>query len=327
MDRPLFFAAAFTVAYCLDLLLGDPQGWPHPVRLLGKFIASLEGAARKICQSPAGLKAAGVAIVIIAAGGSAAVVFLVLRAAYSFNPACGLLVEIYILYSVLAGGDLGSHIGRVESPLWEGFSEQARSAVAMLVSRDTEALDESGIARSALESLFENSSDGLVAPLIYAAFLGPVGAVFYKAINTLDSMIGYRTEKYAALGCFAARADDLLNFIPARLTALLIVALGLLRGRAGLAWQVLIRDRRNHDSPNSAWPEAAAAGYLGVRLGGADFYGGEKIERLPINTAGRSPQRSDLREGLDLFGRLSLVAFILALLAGWCIRSGEVFLI
>ncbi|MDY6827401.1 MAG: adenosylcobinamide-phosphate synthase CbiB [Bacillota bacterium] len=320
MDRPLLFALAFCAAYFLDLILGDPQGWPHPVRQLGKIIIFLERAARKTCRSPAALKAAGAVILIIAAGGSAMAVFLALRAAYSFHVAAGLILEIYLFYSVLGGGDLRSHITRVERPLGEGSRGKARSAVAMLVSRDTGALDESGIARAALESLFENSSDGLVAPLIFAAFLGPVGAVFYKAVNTLDSMIGYKTEEYAALGFFAAKADDLLNLIPARFTALLIVALGLLQGRAGDSWRVLKKDRYNHDSPNSAWPEAAAAGVLGVSLGGVDVYGGKRIERPIINAWGCPAQYTDLRNGLVLFGRLSIAAFVLTLLAAWWIR-------
>ncbi len=327
MDRTLLFITAFCAAYCLDLILGDPQGWPHPVRILGKIITFLEDAARKICHSPAGLKVAGAVIVVIVAGGSAVAVFLALRVAYSFHVTAGLILEIYLLYSVLGGGDLRSHIARVERPLGEGSHGKARSAVAMIVSRDAGSLDESGITRAALESLFENSSDGLVAPLIFAAFLGPVGAVFYKAVNTLDSMIAYRTEKYADIGFFAAKVDDFLNLVPARFTALLIVFLGLLQGRAGDSFRVLKKDRYNHDSPNSAWPEAAAAGVLGVCLGGVDIYGGKRIERPLINAGGRHPRCTDLREGLVLFRRLSLTVFILTLLVAWWIRYGEVFII
>ena len=187
----------------------------------------------------------------------------------------------------------------------------------MLVSRDTEKLDPEGLSRAALESLFENSSDGLVAPLLYAAVGGPAAAVFYKAVSTMDSMIGYKNETYEALGFAAAKLDDLLNFIPARLTALLILIAGRPTRNFKEAWPVLIADRHKHDSPNSAWPEAAAAGVLNVRLGGESVYNGVIRSRPVINAKGRDAKAEDIAAGIRLFQKASVLALIILLSVAW----------
>lgn len=197
-------SAALAAAYLLDLWVGDPPRLPHPVRLLGVMIGLLEKTARRLFKTEAGLKSAGAAIVILAAGGSALAALIAVRAGYALHPLAGLILETYIFFSVLAGGDLHNHVFRVKQNLEAGRLEEARRSAAMLVSRDTGRLEEGGVSRAALESLFENSADGLVAPLFFAAVGGPAAAVFYKAVSTLDSMIGYRTEKYKDLGFFAA---------------------------------------------------------------------------------------------------------------------------
>jgi adenosylcobinamide-phosphate synthase len=313
MDRTLLTIAALALAYLADYLFGDPPWLPHPVRLIGRLISMLEGAARKIFKSDCGLKLAGLIIVLLVAAGSALIVYLSLAAAYRFNPAAGFLFELYLYYAVLAGGDLRNHLLAVLAALREGKVEEGRSKVALLVSRDTQELDAGELSRAALESLFENSSDGLVAPLFFAALFGPAAAVFYKAVSTLDSMIGYKNKTYAALGFTAARLDDLLNYLPARLTALLILIAGCGRENGATAWRVLVSDRYKHESPNSAWPEAAAAGVLNVRLGGSAAYQGQVRKRPEINAAGQEAGPETIAAGLNLFQKTSLLAVLLLL--------------
>ena len=327
MERAFLTVIALTAAYLLDWIIGDPPGLPHPVRLLGTVIVFLEKAARRLFASPRGLKIAGGAIVIIAAGGAFAIVFGLLAAAYSLHPAAGLALEIYILFTALAGGDLRNHVRTVEQNLKTGNLAEARTSTALLVSRDTAGMGESSLSRAALESLFENSADGLVAPLFFAALGGPAAAVLYKAVNTMDSMIGYKTKEYLNLGYFAAKIDDILSFIPARLTAAIIILAGMLHKRRRKnwydGWRVLRDDRRKHESPNSAWPEAAAAGVLGLRFGGSDYYHGELVYRPEINPSGREPGCGDIAKGLVLFRYTSIVAFTGLLLLAYCLRVWE----
>lgn len=314
---------ALAAAYLLDSLIGDPRCLPHPVRLLGRIIILMEKTLRRFFISPQGLKAAGLLIVVIVAGGSAVVTAFLLVQAYRLHIGFGLFLEVYVLFAALAGGDLRNHVAKVEHNLKAGKLDQARASAALLVSRDTCNLDEGGVSRAALESLFENSADGLVAPLFFAAVGGPAGAVFYKAVNTLDSMIGYKTEEYSDLGFFAAKTDDFLNFIPARLTAFLIILAGAFCCRWRNGWRVLIEDRHKHQSPNSAWPEAAAAGVLGISFGGADHYRGERLFRPIINSAGREPESGDIKRALALFCRTSILAFISLLSLHYFLRTWE----
>lgn len=321
MDRILLTSTALAAAYFLDILIGDPRFLPHPVRLLGMIIVFLEKRVRRLFRSPASLKIAGLLILIITAGGSVAVTIVLLGQAYRVHIMLGLLLETYILFTVLAGGDLRNHVYKVEQNLGFGKLGRARSSAALLVSRDTAGLDESGVSRATLESLFENSADGLVAPLFFAAAGGPAAAVCFKAVNTLDSMIGYKNDEYGDLGFFPAKTDDILSFIPARLTALLIILAGGRMWRDGL--RTLIRDHRKHDSPNSAWPEAAAAGVLGLSFGGADSYNGEAVLRPVINAGGREPEGGDIKWGLALFRRTSILAFVSLIMLYYFLRTWE----
>ncbi len=308
---------ALAAGCLLDWLIGDPPGLPHPVRLLGSLIGLLEKLARRVFITTAGLKLAGVLIVFIVTGAAGLTAYLLLSAAYQLHPAVGLLVEIYLIFTMLAGGDLRNHVTRLSEKLQAGDLSKARVATAMLVSRNTETLDERGLSRAALESLFENCADGVVAPLLFAALGGPVAAVLYKAVNTLDSMLGYRTKEMVNIGFFAAKTDDLLSFIPARMTAFLIIGAGLFRRRAREGWRVLRKDRHKHESPNSAWPEAAAAGVLGLSFGGIDHYGKELKERPVINSRGREPLPADIERGLTLYRRTVQLAFIFCMILAW----------
>ncbi len=305
--------AVLSAAFILDWFIGDPRRFPHPVRLMGAVITLLEKTARRLVTTPIGLKRAGAVTALIVAGGFALLTAALLGCAFRLHPVAGLVLEIYLLFAMLAGGDLRNHVLLVERALAADDLPGARRNVAMLVSRDTDNMDRRAVSRAALESLFENSADGLVAPLFYAALGGPVLAVFFKAVSTMDSMIGYRTERYRDFGFCAAKVDDVLSFIPSRLTALCIIAAGAWRGRWREGLRVLRLDRRKHDSPNSAWPEAAAAGVLGITFGGTDYHRGEPVERPKINVSGRMPDKGDLRWGLVLFKKTSRFAFALLL--------------
>jgi len=326
MERVFFTLAALLVAYILDYLIGDPRSWPHPVRLLGKLIEIGEGAARRIFKTPAGLKVGGLLILLVTGLGSVAVVITLIRLAYGLHPAAGFIVEVYIIFTTLAGGDLRSHVLAVEKKLAQKDIPGAQGAVSMLVSRDTAELDQNGVSRAALESLFENSADGLVAPLFYTAIGGPAATVFYKTVNTLDSMLGYKTEELKDIGFFPAKIDDILSFIPARLTALYIILAGMLHGKWQRGLKVLSADRNKHQSPNSAWPMAAAAGVLGIGFGGRDYFRGDVIKRPRINVLGKAALGSDIDRGLTLFRSTSVLALVTMLLLTYWIRILEVIL-
>ena len=326
MERVLFTLAALVAAYILDYFIGDPRSWPHPVRLLGKCIETGERVARGIFKTPAGLKVGGALILLVTGLGSAVVVIALISLTYRLHPAAGFIFEVYIIFTTLAGGDLRSHVLVVEQRLAQNDIPRARAAVALLVSRDTAELDENGVSRAALESLFENSADGLVAPLFYTAIGGPAAAVFYKTVNTLDSMLGYKTEELKDIGFFAAKTDDILSFIPARLTAICILLAGLLQGKWQQGLKVLSADRSKHQSPNSAWPMAAAAGVLGVGFGGRDYFRGEVIERPRINALGKAALGGDIAKGLVLFRSISILALLATLLFTYWIRILEVML-
>jgi adenosylcobinamide-phosphate synthase len=320
-----FNSVALVLAFGLDLLLGDPRCLPHPVRAIGRAVLLLEGLARRFFHSAAGLRFAGAAIVLLVAGGSAAAVHYALKYAFILHFLAGMLLLIYLYYAMLAVGDMLRHVRAVEAALAGEDLPLARKRVSLLVSRDTALLGEEGVVRAALESLFENAADGVVAPLFYAALGGPALAVLYKAVNTMDSMLGYRTPRYYYLGWAAARADDLLSYIPARLTALLFILAGML-GRLNWkkGWRTLLQDRKKHDSPNSAWPEAAAAGVLDIRLGGRDRYHGKEISRPVLNNSGKPPCCWDFARAFALFKGVSLLALIASLVLIMVIWQGAI---
>lgn len=264
-------------AFVLDLLLGDPRGMPHPVKMIGGFALRLEGPCRRLARPrTAGVIAAAVVIGVTALAAGA-----VIYAAGLIHPLAADAVSTTLLYTTFAAGDLAGHSRNVLRALEAGDLGEARRRVSWMVGRDTEDLDERGITRAAVESVAENTVDGVIAPLFYAAIGGPVGALVYKAVNTLDSTFGYRNERYAEFGWASARIDDVANYVPARLAVPLIALAAFIAGMdARRAWKVALRDGRNHRSPNSGRPEAAFAGALGVRLGGPVVRGG-KPETMP----------------------------------------------
>ncbi|MCL7466155.1 adenosylcobinamide-phosphate synthase CbiB [Phaeovulum sp. NW3] len=305
------FAAMMLVAMGLDLLLGWPAALyariGHPVTWIGALIAALDrrwnvaGKRRRL----RGVAAAGVVIGLAATAGLVAQA--VLPAGWP-----GIVIGGVLAWPLVALRSMHDHVAAVARPLGAGDLDAARGAVAMIVGRDPAQLDQAGVARAALESLAENSSDGIVAPLFWGVVAGLPGIAAYKAINTLDSMIGHRTPRHEAFGWASARIDDGANLIPARLTGVIFAAVS---GRARGALAVMGRDARAHRSPNAGWPEAAMAGALGVRLSGPRVYGDRVADEPWLNGACPDPTPADLRRGLALYVRamLALAALVGAL--------------
>ncbi|QIO35018.1 adenosylcobinamide-phosphate synthase CbiB [Bradyrhizobium sp. 1(2017)] len=309
------FAGAMVVAMAVDALLGWPS-WlfariGHPVTWLGRLIEAIDTAWNRASDPPALRRAAGVAgalLVITLSVAVGAVVQSLLPWGWIQIALVGILA-----WPLVALRSLHDHVAAVAKPLSAGDVAAARDAVSRIVGRDPAALDEAGIARAAIESLAENASDGIVAPVFWGALFGLPGIFGYKAINTLDSMIGHRSERHEAFGWAAARIDDVANFIPARLTGFLFV---LLAPRRSEALACITRDARRHRSPNAGWPEAAMAGALGVRLSGPRIYHGSVTNEPWLNEGGREPLAADIDEGLAVYRRaMLLLAGLLAILA------------
>jgi len=260
------------LALLIDLVIGDPRWLPHPVVAVGRLIHWLDRALR---HDRLNQRLAGVLLLLLVVICSAGTTWILLQALVSILPLAGWIAGIIVSSTCLAARSLHRESARVASALQAGDLPAARRFLSYIVGRDTEGLEEPEIWRAVVETVAENTSDGIVAPLFWLTIGGPVAAMAYKAVSTLDSMVGYRNRRYLKMGWASARMDDLLNYIPARLTALLLIVAAPLAGCSVFgAARIAVRDRRNHPSPNSGHPEAAAAGALGVRLGGAASYGG-----------------------------------------------------
>ncbi len=264
-------------ALALDLLLGDPRFLPHPVTWIGRLVNRLE---LLLTALTAKRRLAGILLTFFTVGMTGLFAWGVLALAGRFHPLFEAVLALWLAFTSLALHGLHRESRRVIRRLEEGDLEEARHSLSLIVSRQTAQLDEPAILRACIETVSENTSDAVIAPLFYLFLGGPVAALMYKAASTLDSMVGYRTERYREFGWASARLDDLLNLVPARLTALLMVAAAALLGlRPGNALRIVRRDARKHKSPNAGYPEAAAAGALGVQLGGAATYFGERVEK------------------------------------------------
>ncbi|WP_190242079.1 adenosylcobinamide-phosphate synthase CbiB [Bradyrhizobium algeriense] len=309
------FAGAMAVAMTVDALLGWPNALfariGHPVTWLGRLVNILDISFNRPIDPPGVRRIAGAAVALFVIGVSAGIGWAV-QAALAFEWSRIVLLGI-LAWPLVALRSLYDHVAAVANPLQSGDIAAARAAVAHIVGRDPAALDEAGIARAAIESLAENASDGIVAPVFWGALFGLPGIVGYKAINTLDSMIGHRTMRHESFGWAAARIDDLANFIPARLTGFLCVVLAT---RPSNALSCMARDARRHRSINAGWPEAAMAGALGVRLSGPRIYHGGTADEPWLNEGARDPFAADIRQGLRLYVRaMVLLAGAFAILA------------
>ena len=295
---------ALLVGFCLDLLLGDPHWAPHPVRAIGALIAGLERGLRRVFpKSPGGELAAGVVLVILTLAIPTGLTVLLLWVCGQVSPWLALGVESLLSYQLLATKSLAAESRKVYDALKIGDLNQARHAVSMIVGRDTASLDEAGVTRAAVETVAENASDGVIAPLIFLAVGGAPLGMLYKAVNTMDSMVGYKNDKYLWFGRAAAKLDDILNLIPARIAGVLMCLGAVAAGYDGKnAWRIFLRDRKNHKSPNSAHTEAACAGALQLRLAGPNWYFGQLVEKPYIGDDQRPIEPLDiLRSGRILY--------------------------
>lgn len=300
-------AAMMLVALAADALIG----WPdrlyarigHPVTWLGRLIAACDARFNLETATSGQRRLAGVVVAIGIIGIAALVGALV--TALLPEGGGGILLGGLLAYPLVALRSLETHVRAVAMPLAAGHLDEARRAVAMIVGRDPNLLDEAGVARATIESLAENTSDGVVAPLFWGALFGLPGIAAYKAINTLDSMIGHRTQRHEAFGWASARIDDIANLLPSRLTGLLFA---LVSDRTVTALRAMLRDARHHRSPNAGWPEAAMAGVLGVRLSGPRQYAGRIAEEPWVNGAAPDPSPADVVHGLRIYRRAMILA-------------------
>lgn len=301
------------IGFVIDLLVGDPRWFPHPVVGIGKLISLLEKGFRRIFpKTPAGETAGGAFLVVCVCVVSAGVPAGLLALCFWLNPYAYLALSSLLCWLALATHSLRKESMKVYKKFCEGDTEGARYAVSMIVGRDTSVLDEAGIARAAVETVAENTSDGVIAPLLYLFLGGAVGGFLYKAVNTMDSMVGYKENGYLYFGKVAARTDDVFNYIPARLSALfMLLSSVILQYRPRNAWKIWRRDRRNHASPNSAQTESVCAGALGLRLAGDAIYHGVLHKKPYIGDALREVEPFDIVRANRLMVCTVFVALLL----------------
>ena len=314
----IYHLMAFITGYVLDLLLGDPFGGFHPVVWIGKLISFLTDKLLNENDSPDKKRKNGIKIVTIVITISVLCTGIIIVAAYKINPYFGVCIEAFITYQCLATKSLYTESMKVYYALKDTSLDAGRKAVAMIVGRDTKALDEVGVTKAAVETVAENTSDGIIAPMIYLAIGGPILGICYKAINTMDSMIGYKSDKYLDFGRAAAKLDDVVNFIPARISAFLMIVATLFLGKdynTVNAIYIFRRDRFNHPSPNSAQTESVCAGALGVQLAGPASYFGKLKEKPFIGDMLRKIEVKDIKRANVLMISTSILcALICAIL-------------
>lgn len=312
--------------FLLDLVLGDPHTPYHPACIIGKYISGYEKLLRKhLLKDNAGeklQKRAGIYLVVLVLITATLIPALLLMAAYWLHPYVGLGAEMIMCYAVLAARSLQTESMKVYDALQTDGLEAGRKAVSMIVGRDTQNLDEKGVTKAAVETIAENFSDGVVAPMFYMILGGTVAGYFYKAVNTMDSMVGYKNEKYLYFGRAAAHLDDIVNYIPARISALVMIGASFLMKLDGPnAWKIFIRDRHNHASPNSAQTEAVAAGALDVMLAGDAYYFGQLYHKKTIGDDIRPIEVNDIRVMNRLMYASAWITLVLMSVVKWIVLT------
>lgn len=304
---------AIFLGFILDLLVGDPRWLYHPVRLIGKLIEVLEKVLRKAFpKTEKGERLAGLLLVVLVCSMTAGVALGVLFLAYYINFWLGFAAEVIMCYQIFAVRCLKEESMKVYYELEKGDLEGARKAVSMIVGRDTQSLSEEGVTKAAVETIAENTSDGTLAPLFYMMIGGPVLGWFYKAVNTMDSMVGYKNDKYINFGRYGAKFDDVMNFIPARICAIFMIIASFLMGLdAKNAAKIFKRDRFNHASPNSAQTEAVMAGALNIQLAGDAWYFGKLYKKPTMGDAGRNIEYTDIKRANNLLYATAVVALLI----------------
>lgn len=313
---------AFIAGFVLDLLIGDPHFIPHPVRLIGSLISFCDkrlncDAGYNISEKKLNLikYKRGMLLAFTVIFATFAISVIIIVAAYSINLYAGLIAEAVMTWQILATKCLRVESMRVYDALRTDGVDAGRRAVSMIVGRDTSVLDAAGVTRAAVETIAENTSDGVIAPMLYTAIGGPVLGFVYKAVNTMDSMLGYKNDKYMYFGRFAARLDDVVNFIPARISAYLMIAAAFIGGRqfdGKNAYRIFKRDRFNHASPNSAQTESVCAGALRVQLAGDAVYFGKLVKKKYIGDGLREIENEDIKRANRL---MYITAFLCELLS------------
>ncbi|MDX9917765.1 MAG: adenosylcobinamide-phosphate synthase CbiB [Gudongella sp.] len=286
------------LAFLLDLFLGDPYSFPHPVKAMGRIINWQEKQARKLFKSPQDLRLAGGLIVLTNIVLGFGLSYLLLKAIRPYYWIYH-VTNIYLIYTCLAAKSLSYEAHMVKAALDEGI-EQARLRLSYIVGRDTSKLNEEEIVKATVETVAENTCDGIIAPLLFIFFLGAPGGLAYKFVNTMDSMLGYMNEDYREIGYFPAKIDDVFNWFAARLTGVLLCIAGLFKYNPKEAWRVFKRDRLNHKSPNAGHPEAAVAGHLGLELGGSNIYNGLIVDKPTIGDNLSKAKSKHISQAVDL---------------------------
>ena len=304
---------AILVGFIIDLIIGDPHWMYHPVRLIGKLITFLEDMLRETFpKTKDGERKSGFVLVVLVCGISVFTVWGLMKLAFYLDFWCGFLLEVIMCYQLFAVRSLKDEAMKVYKELAKQDLEASRKAVSMIVGRDTENLTIEGVTKATVETIAENTSDGTLAPMFYMFIGGPVLGWFYKAVNTMDSMVGYKNEKYLNFGRYAAKFDDVMNFIPARLCGwLMILASMFLKMDWKNAKKIFVRDRFNHASPNSAQTEAVMAGALRIQLAGDAWYFGKRYEKPIIGDALRPVEIEDIPRANRLLYATAIVSLII----------------
>lgn len=299
------------IAMVLDWLIGDPYSFPHPVKLMGRLISLEEKLVRKIFKGQgrvSNLKTGGLLVVIINISLAFIVPYLLLKSIEEYKIFHS-IINIYLIYTCIAARCLDKEAMKIYYGLDEGI-EEARYKLSFIVGRETKNLSEEEIIKATVETVGENTSDGVIAPLFYIVLLGAPGGLMYKMVNTMDSMLGYKNEKYMDLGFFPAKVDDAFNFIPARLTGLLMCISSIFRFDVEKGLRIMIRDRKNHKSPNAAYPEGAVAGLLNIQLGGDSSYFGKIVKKPTIGDRIRDVHRKDIKRTIEIMYRTEILLVI-----------------
>lgn len=318
------YIGALCVGFVLDLLWGDPRWLPHPVVLLGHLISGLEKLVRRVAGADANnLMAGGFFLVLVVCSVAFCVPYFLLAWLHRVAPWLAWCVEAFLCFQIFATRSLADAAREVYKSLTQSENlDAAREKLSYIVGRDTRELSKTEIIKAAIETVAENTSDGVIAPLFYLLLGGVPLGMFYKAVNTMDSMLAYRTADYLYIGRCAAKLDDAANFLPARLSAfLLLLAVKLMNLNVAQAWQIFRRDRYNHLSPNSAQTESVVAGALQLQLGGGHYYFGEFVPKKTIGEAGREPEPRDILRTNQLLYTTAVAGLVLGSLISWLVQG------
>ena len=317
----MYTALDIVLAVILDFILGDPRWLPHPIIYIGKMISFLEKKARKLSRNNNQLRLSGALIVPIVGFISFIIPYCIFEIVKPFTIIYHIL-NILIIWTTLAAKSLNIEAMKVHTSLQHNDIKDARIKLSYIVGRDTKELSEEEIIRADVETVAENTSDGVIAPLIFAMIGGAPLAMLYKGVNTMDSMLGYKNKKYYYIGFFPAKTDDLFNLIPARITGILIALVSpLVKGNILESLKIMIRDRKNHKSPNCAYPEAAAAGAMSIQLGGTNSYFGELVHKPTLGDKKQNLDKKHIKEVIKLMYGSEILLLIIYVIVVYLITN------